>query len=64
LRAYWELYNDAAKELSERYQSNVRIFDMKAALNDVSVKKRMLNWCGFNVPVLDTVHLNKKKLDG
>mmetsp|Transcript_20931 Transcript_20931/g.45247 ORF Transcript_20931/g.45247 Transcript_20931/m.45247 type:complete len:141 (+) Transcript_20931:1-423(+) len=62
LRAYWELYNLAAKELSERYQNNVRIFDMKAALNDTSVKKRMLNWCGFNIPVLDTVHLNKKKI--
>lgn len=65
LHAYWELYNDVCQELVQRYPSNVRIFDMDAALNDGCIQEDLLNWCGFVEPVLETgkaVHLNKKKI--
>jgi hypothetical protein len=65
LRAYWELYNHVALELSQRYPNNVWCFDMHAALNDISIQEKLLRWCLFDEPTMDTsraVHLNKKKL--
>jgi hypothetical protein len=61
LRAYWELYNDTAKELSQRYPNNVRIFDMDAVLNESREQEALLRWCGFDEPLrLDTtVRLNR-----
>jgi len=62
LRAYCEIYRSVAMELSERYPKNVRIYDMDAALNAISVQEDLLRWCGFDEPVLETtLHLNKKK---
>lgn len=62
LRAYCKLYREVARELSQRYPNNIRLYDMQDALNEKIVQEDLLHWCGFNEPVLDTrLHLNKKK---
>ena len=63
IRAYCKLYGEVAKQLTQQYPDNVRVYDMHSALNDADVQVEMLKWCGFGEPVVDTcLHLNKKKL--
>ena len=60
INAYCDLYGTVTQDLVRLYPNNVRIFNMSEILNDKIKQDRMLQWCGFHNPLIDTsIRLNK-----
>ena len=41
---YWDEYYSTAERLADRYAENVRIFDMRAALNTDATQRQLLDF--------------------